>query len=269
MHAYDITGKPVYDQPTKKGAKNPTKPTSLANMKEQQLFPSVTEYIRMLSAPGLERYKQMQIVQACYHCPPIADEDLPTYQTHILESSGQDAKGAADLGTQIHDSLERYFTEPLLWKGTELLTMPNGAQVEEQEFVLPAVAKMGIENIKVTNTELVVVNPADGYAGKTDIVGSRHLKSLIADFKSTRTKPGKDIEPIETHPVQVAAYHKAVFGGDWENAIGANIYISTIEVGRVDIVTWDGPTLKRSWEIFEHCLDVFRWRTGYDARRDV
>jgi len=150
--------------------------------------------------------------------------------------------------------------------------MPNGALVPCGEFVLPAVAKIKELGLEVVDSEKVLVNPAYGYAGTTDLLWRRGTDSTtgILDYKSKRTKPGKPIEPIETHPVQIAAYIAAFWGKDWEYPIqphnrGYNVYISTTEVGRVDVAEWDYTTLKDSWEVFKHCLAIFRWR-HFDAR---
>lgn len=273
MHSYRIDGTPVHTQPTKsKTAKNPTRPTNLKDMEEQNLFPSVTEYLRMLSAPGLEQYKINEVIKACYRCPAIMDEDLDTYSKHIQEAAGMDSGGAAELGTAIHESLERYFKEPLLWKAEDPITMPNGQPVPCGEFVLPAVAKIEALGIKVIESEKVLVNPEYGYAGTTDVIWmSKDEKTCgILDYKSKRTKPGKPVEPTETHPVQIAAYIAAFWGKQLEwpiqnNHRGYNVYISTVEVGRVDVVEYDYAKLKEGWDVFKHCLALFRWR-NFDAR---
>jgi hypothetical protein len=71
MHAYTRDGTAVHYQATKPGAKNPTRPTSLKDIREQRLLPSVTEYTKMLSAPGLEQYKTLEVIHACYLNPPF------------------------------------------------------------------------------------------------------------------------------------------------------------------------------------------------------
>lgn len=71
MHAYRRDGTAVHYQQTKPGAKHPTRPTSLKDIRDQRLLPSVTEFTKMLSAPGLEEYKVYQTIQACYLNPPF------------------------------------------------------------------------------------------------------------------------------------------------------------------------------------------------------
>ena len=55
-HWYSLDGKACHTQATKKGAKNPTRPTNLKDAREQKLLPSVTAYTKMLASPGLERW---------------------------------------------------------------------------------------------------------------------------------------------------------------------------------------------------------------------
>lgn len=264
-HYYSKDGKPVYTVKTKKGARNPERPTEVKDAIELGLLPSVTEITKGLSAPGLVRYQLNQVVSACYHCPPIADEDLPTYSRHIMEKADMERESAATLGTDIHGSLEEYFSEPLLWKPGNLITMPNGAQVEACEFVIPAVRLMESMGIKVLEAETILVNLAIGYAGKTDIVGMFNNRPCIVDFKTTKTKPGKPVEPIETHCMQVAAYWAAKWGNEMRDAVGFNIYISSTEVGRVEAKTWGCEELYQDFGIFKKLIDIWTWRTGYNA----
>jgi hypothetical protein len=253
MHAYTHTGEARHTQPTKPGAKNPTRPTTIKDCKEQGLLPSVTEYLRVLSAPGLERYKMMEVAGFCFDRPPIGDENREEYIAFALERAGDDAGKAADLGTRIHEALENYY----LGKPIESDMLDYVAATTE------VVSSLGV---KVGGAETVLTNPEYGYAGTTDLM-IRHDGLGILDFKSKRTKPGQPCTPTETHPLQIAAYHMACYGEINDTDWGCNVYISTTEPGRVEVVKWDAQTLRTSWEAFQHCLALYRWRTGYDARK--
>ena len=276
MHAYTLAGEPRHYQETKKGAKNPTRPTTIKDIREQKLLPSVTDICKMLSAPGLEEYKIGQVIQACFEDTPSANEDISGYKRRIQEKAGADAAGAADLGTLIHNSLETYYARHDLWDGTTKVAMPDGREVPIREFVLPAVIEVDKLGIADKVCESVAVNAAAGYAGTVDLYGTRATNPrgdkqlVVADFKSKRTKPGQVVEPIETHPVQIAAYIAALDKPDWserkEPPEGYNIYISTTEIGRVDVVHYDTDTISRSQRIFEHLLALWRWRY-FDPRQ--
>jgi hypothetical protein len=273
MHAYTRDGVAVHEQPTKsKTAKNPTRPTNLKDIREQRLLPSVTEYTKMLSAPGLEQYKTLEVIHACYLNPPFPNEELQAYRGRITQLAGEDAAGAADLGTLIHASLEQYYTNHDAWDGTVAFLMPDGQAVPCREFVLPAVHKIEQLGITPLHHELRVVNSFEGYAGTCDLMGKYGNSLAVVDFKSKRTKPDVAVEPIETHPVQIAAYCHAqdlwdgyldiLFG---RGAMGVNIYISTTEVGRVDAVVYDNDTISRSFSVFLKLLALWRWR-HFDPR---
>lgn len=272
MHAYTRDGTAVHYQATKGGAKNPTRPTNLKDIREQRLLPSVTEFTKMLSAPGLEEYKTFQTIQACYLNPPFPNEELQAYRGRITQLAGEDAADAADLGTLIHASLEQYFVDHDSWDGTVTFAMPDGKPVPCREFVLPAVHKIEQLGITPLYHELRVVNSYEGYAGTCDLMGKYGDGLAIVDFKSKRTKPDVAVEPIETHPVQIAAYRYAsdLWTPDLrtlsdKGAMGANIYISTTEVGRVDAVTYSDDTLSRSHSVFQKLLALWRWR-HFDPR---
>ena len=275
MHAYTLAGEPRHYQETKKGAKNPTRPTTIKDIREQKLLPSVTDICKMLSAPGLEEYKIGQVIQACFEDTPSAGEDMLQYKRRIQEKAGQDAAGAADLGTLIHNSLETYYARHDEWEGTVKVAMADGREVPIREFVIPAaieVARLGLHDHAC---EEVVVNALQGYAGTVDLYGTRitnprgDKQLVVADFKSKRTKPGQVVEPIETHPLQIAAYIAALeqpFNSLNAPPEGYNIYISTTEIGRVDVVHYDTETISRSQRIFEHLLALWRWRY-FDPRQ--
>jgi hypothetical protein len=274
MHAYTLAGEPRHYQDTKKGAKNPTRPTTIKDIREQKLLPSVTDICKMLSAPGLEEYKIGQVIQACFEDTPSANEVFTNYKRRIQEKAGADAAGAADLGTTIHDSLETYLARHDEWYGTVKVSMPDGREVPIREFVIPAALEVDKLGLADKVCEAVVTNPELGYAGTVDLYGHRtadqagNKQLVVVDFKSKRTKPGVAVEPIETHPIQIAAYVGALTP-PWSmyfNAEGYNIYISTTEIGRVDVVHYSTDTISRSQRIFEHLLALWRWRY-FDPRQ--
>jgi len=268
MHAYTIAGDARHFQPTKsKSAKKKKRPTTLKDIEDQGLFPSVTEYCRVLSAPGLEEWKMQKVVEACFEDTPSAGEDLSNYKQRILKKSGEESSDAADLGTRIHASIESYLTNQETWNGNEAFIMPDGTQTEAWEFVLPVVSKLNDLGIVTEQSERVVVNPPYGYAGTVDLIGKREGDiSTIVDFKSKKTKAGVLVEAQETHPMQIAAYMAAYLKNDWiQLAEGYNIYISTTEIGRVEHVHYTHDQLMEAWRAFKHCLSLWEWRTGYSA----
>jgi hypothetical protein len=167
---------------------------------------------------------------------------------------------AADLGTQIHAAIEAHFKgEPV----TE----------EMQVYVRPTVAALEKAGITLLEHELRLVNTELGYAGTTDavMVDDAGNKGIL-DFKSRKTKLGQKCEPWETEPMQIAAYSAARFGNvddmrlshKYLNAShGVNVYISTTEPGRVEIVRYKGNELDDAWMAFQCALKLWQYLKGY------
>jgi hypothetical protein len=125
-----------------------------------------------------------------------------------------------------------------------------------QVFIQPTVAALEAAGIKIVQHELRLVNHAIGYAGTTDAVMIRDGQQGILDFKSRKTKAGVKCEPWETEPMQIAAYGVAKFGS--VPLCGANVYISTTEPGRVEIVAYDHNQMSNAWYAFQSV--VFLWQ---------
>jgi len=264
-HWYTKDGKACHTQPTKKGAKNPTRPTNIKDAKALGLFPSVSAYTKMLAAPGLERYKMMKVAEACYASPPHPGEEMAEYVQNMLEKSKEDGMGAADLGTQVHAAIEA------LLKGNEYenyeVEVANGHSCWISKLVEPAFNKIEEHGLNVINAELVLVNNAEGYAGTTDVVHRSKRGKGILDWKSKRTKEGEPIFPNETHPMQIAAYYVAAFNdSEFDDALCMNVYISTTEPGRVDVVRYEREQLIEAYKDFLCLTRLWRSQNNYDPR---
>jgi hypothetical protein len=271
-HWYTLDGKAAHSQVTKtKGAK-PTRPTTIADAKRLGLLPSVSAYTRMLAAPYLERYKMLEVAKACYNCPPSGEETYDDYARHILEKSGKDGSGAADVGTKVHAALDLYFTDTAAYNSCPDIQCQDGSVVPADSFVLPAVAKLKSMKLFVNKTESILVNAAYGYAGTTDMIFTKGEKCGILDFKTKRTKQDEPVIAGDTHCMQIAAYHAAFWGADdgepiGVNAVGYNVYISTTEIGRVDVVEYSRDELLEGWQAFKSCLQLYRYIKGFDPRK--
>jgi len=267
-HWYTRDGKPAHTQPTKKGAKNPFRATNIKDAKEFGLMPSVSAYTKMLAAPGLERYKMMKVAEACYASPPHPGEEMAEYVQNMLEKSKEDGMGAADLGTQVHAAIEA------LLKGNEYenyeVEVAHGHSCWISKLVEPAFNKIEEHGLNVINTELVLVNNAEGYAGTTDVKHRSAKGKGILDWKSKRTKEGEPIFPNETHPMQIAAYYVAAFNdSEFDDALCMNVYISTTEPGRVDVVRYEREQLIEAYKDFLCLTRLWRSQNNYDPRNSA
>ena len=267
-HWYTRDGKPAHTQPTKKGAKNPFRATNIKDAKEFLLLPSVSAYTKMLAAPGLERYKMMKVAEACYKSPAHPGEEMAEYVQNMLEKSKEDGMGAADLGTQVHAAIEA------LLKGNEYedyeVEVAHGHSCLISKLVEPAFAKIEELGLTIESAEVVLVNNAEGYAGTTDVKHRSAKGKGILDWKSKRTKEGEAVIPNETHPMQIAAYYVAAFNdSEFTDALCMNVYISTTEPGRVDVVKYDREQLIEAYKDFLCLTRLWRSQNNYDPRNSA
>lgn len=263
-HWYTRDGTPRHTQSTKKGAKNPTRPTTIKDAKEQKLLPSVSAYTKMLAAPGLERYKMMEVAKCCFNSPPHAGEEMDTYVQAMMEKSREDGKGAADLGTLIHAAIEKKALNEL-YDDVDVEVGMN--VVKLSALVDPAFETIDKLGLVVKQAEKVLVNNEEGYAGTSDVVHESANYFGILDWKSKRTKKGEDVWPSDTHPMQIAAYLQAAFPDtSWESARCYNVYISTTEPGRVDIVKYTPNQLIDAYIDFLALTRLWRSINKYDPR---
>lgn len=253
-HYYTAKGEPRHTQPTKKGAKNPERPTTMKDAKAQGLFPSVTEYIRLLANPGIERYKMLNLAKVCYESMPVYDETVEEWSAAVLEKSTKDAGDAADLGSSIHAAIESYYVH---------------GHYDEQwaVYVQPTTDLIHKIGLAVHEAEKVLVNAKEGYAGTADGIFTA-IEPLpfcgILDFKSQRFDEKPNSYP--SHVYQLAAYHMAEFGEILDDDCAYNIYISTTKPGLVAHVRHDAAALRHGWEVFQHLLALYRLTTGFDPR---
>ena len=259
MHWYERDGTPRHQVPNAKG--DGLRNTNINDAKRRGLLPSVSGITKMLASPGLEIYKLREVAKQCYLSPPYPEEKMDEYISSMLEKGKDDSKQAMDAGTVIHKAMEQWLTS-----GTydEASVEVNGETKSVGDFVIPASeALKGWEFVAV---EKVLVNLTGGYAGTTDLIANgEHGQRAIIDFKSKRTKPGKKIEPSKSHRMQLAAYSQAYWQGNGN--YWANLYISTTEPGRVQLLSYTADDMTASWHAFLCCRDLWIYTTGYDPRK--
>jgi len=270
-HYYTQDGKPCHTQPTKKGAKNPDRPTDVRDARRLNLFPSITGITAMLANDSLTRYKQMMIAEEAFKRPPIGGEDLEEYTNFLIDKASTPAKEAAELGSKIHALLEAYGKgDPVDLTAT--LTFPStNRKVSVEDVIEPVVARVVELGITALGHEVVAVNTEYGYAGTLDMPWSTEDALGLVDYKTSKTKPGEPVIPRLSHAMQLAAGLCAFSGNmiTFGKATRAqNIFISTTEPGRVDVIEYNGAELAEAWEAFQACLVLWRVVNKHDPRKE-
>jgi len=261
-HWYTRDGQSAHTQPTKsKTAKNPTRPTTIRDAKAQGLLPSVTSILKLVHNEPLQRWKVRKVAETCFNRPPIGDESLETYTDFVLSKAFDEADEAAELGNRIHNCIE-----------SRLKSTDKSFDQDVINYADAALAKVRELGVIITQSEFVTCNRHYGYAGTTDLAFTAdHCITGILDFKSKRTVPGEPIVPSFGHAAQIAAYYSSAWPQIWKSsgfneAVGYNIYISTTEPGRIEVVKYDQHQLQTEWDMFLNVCAIWRYKNSYDPR---
>jgi hypothetical protein len=106
MHWYGQDGSPQY---TLIGANGKERPPTLRDARKLGLVPSVTSVIRCAAAPGLERWKQEQVLMAALTLPRRPDEPEADWLRRVVQDSQEQGRRAAERGTAIHAAIQGHY----------------------------------------------------------------------------------------------------------------------------------------------------------------
>lgn len=223
-HWYSTTGEPRYEILGK--TTNKMRPVTIRDAKENNWVPSVTNILKLLHKEALVNWMIEQAVLACLTAPRKEGEAIDAFVERVLheeKQQSQEAKLAADKGTEIHNALEDYFL------GQEVAP-------DIRPWILPVAEEIAATGNLVAAEKILV---GDGYAGKTDLIIDSPECWWLWDFKSTKTLPDlRKGGAYPEHRLQLSAYAKAyeeLIAGDPQPPKPirtANAYISTVEEGK-------------------------------------
>ena len=250
-HWYNADGKPNHTQKTKDGDE---RPTTLRDARKLHLIPSVTNILGVMSKDALTTWKVNQGILAALANPKTKEESEDAYCRRISATSMEQVVEAADLGSRIHKAIEAYIKDG---------EQPEGDMIPYVDPVIKWLHKTGI---RVTASEKILVNTRWGYAGTCDILFKYGNHGFgVLDFKTRKTEEGKKVRSWESEPMQLAAYAATEYGQDHlDDALIANVVISTTEPGRVEVVKHADPF--DHFKAFLNCAALWRYLKGYDPR---
>jgi len=257
-HWYGADGRPCHNMPRKSG--DGERATTIRDAKSLGLFPSVTNILGIFAKPGLDNWKLEQVALASMRLSRTEGESDEYLCKRIIEDAFQQVEDAANLGSRIHDALDKYF---------------EGEPIAEEiyPYVKPFIEWKQEHQLRFDEREIVVVNHEHGFAGRADIFFSWQAKSGkrgigILDIKSRKTKPGEAVRAYDEHVFQLAAYAATHYGEALlPQVLAANAVISTTEVGRMEIIKHDPQRLAGAFRAFCSACDVWRFVKGYDPRQ--
>jgi hypothetical protein len=245
-HWYSLDGKPCHTVPTKDGGDK--RNTTLRDARKLNLLPSVTNIIGILDKPQLTKWKMREVAKAAIAIPgPQGEEPVERFADRAIEAAMSQVSDAADLGTKIHDAIEN------LMRGSA-----EQPSEEMRPYVKPVLDWMRQVGVKVTHSEIVLVNAVHGFAGRVDALftwGDGMGKMGILDFKTKKTKEGEKVEAYDEHVLQLAAYAATHYGATHlQHVVAANLFISSTEPGRLEVVKHDKAKLVAAYEAFSRCV---------------
>ncbi len=235
-HWYDKEGKPQYTYTNSKGG---TSNTTLREAKKFGYVPSVTTVIKILAAPGLEKWKMNEMMEAAATEPWLETDTDATWIAKVTEQSKRKATEAAERGTLAHGQIEKFLL---------------GEPYEDVEMVERVKEAMSSNSIDITkgHAEKSFAHPM-GYGGKIDNFGD----SWVLDFK-TKAKIEDDKKLVyDEHYMQLAAYGQGV----GVKGRFLNVFIG-IEDKKVAVVEHKQEDIDRGWELFVLCLCIWKLKSG-------
>ena len=230
-----------------------TRPTTIKDARVHHLYPSVTSILGVFAKPGLETWKIKQAIAAAGRIPKQPAESEEYWIQRVMDAAFAQVEAAADLGSGIHEALD-------------LMLSGESYDSKYVPFVLPIKEWVKLSGITFIAREAVLVNRAEGYAGRVDALFTygKEGKGII-DWKTRKTKPGEKVTPYDGQGMQLAAYAAAHYGPEaLPKVLAANVYISSTEPGRMEVCKHEN--LPELYETFIHACAIWRSLKGYDPR---
>jgi hypothetical protein len=250
-HWYDREGNPAYSVIGKNGN---LRPTTLRDARTNNLCPSVTTIIGVAAKPGLDTWKQQQVLLAALTLPRELNEPEQTWLERVMQDSKATGRIAADRGTAIHATIQAFFEGALIPEA-----MPMCRPVEEA--------------IKTHFGPLLLLPELSfahtlGFGGKADLVAkSRHdFDGVCIDIKTKETEDISKADIWPEHAMQLAAYRH---GFNMPKARCANVFVGykmvngVTQFTGVKVVEHEPEDLDRSWLMFTKLLEFWQLKNNY------
>ena len=240
MHFYTKDGKTAYEVQTSDGKK--TRPTTVRDARKNGWVPSVTTVISQIAKPGLDYWKQTQLLDVVENNPDLIGKSL-AWKENVIQISNKENSKYSEAGTKIHDKLEKFYKTYQL-------------DESDRELLLPVIEAVGsIYKTKSWEPEKSFVSK-EGFGGKIDMW---HADGYIIDFKTkTGPKVGKS-SLYKDYAMQLAAYRR----GTQISALCYNIVISSTHPGEIYIHKWSEEELEVAEQQFMLLLEYWKLTNNY------
>ena len=236
-HWYGQDGSPQYTVTAKDGQQ---RPTTLRDARKLNLVPSVTTILKVAAKPGLDVWKNEQLLLAALTLPRVPGETEKEFIARVITDSKATGKLAAEQGTRIHESIEQWYD--------------GNKNVEHRETAMRF--EEAVFNHFKTHphqpwlTERSFTSPM-GFGGKVDLYcePDEHAPTgIVLDAKSKEFGPDDKVEGYDENCMQLSAYRN---GLGLPHARCANVFASRTHPGLIKVVEWSEEELQTGWEMFK------------------
>lgn len=206
-HFYCKDGRPFYE--IEKADGSGLRPVTVRDAFKAGAYRSVTNVLSMLAKPGLDYWKQEQVILASLTLPRLPGETEHDFAERVIVDSEAQAKKAAEAGTRLHELAAGWLT-------TGRIPAPDSEERLLAPFQAWCQSNLFPDNGLAAPPESVLLNHVLGYAGRLDIP-ARMVDSSVAiiDIKTQDVaRDAKDQPKPEFYPewpIQLAAYSRCIF----------------------------------------------------------
>lgn len=240
-HWYARSGEPMYEVAARDGS---MRAATLRDARKHGWYPGVTSIIKCAAAPGLEKWKQDQVLMAALTLPRIDGESNDQLCARILADSQEQGRKARDRGTEIHAAIQGHYEgkppSEELWPFVKGVSERLAANFGDRPWI----------------AEKPCAHPL-GFGTKSDL----HCDAVI-DFKGSEFTED-DLHTLKTwdeHAMQLAATREAL------HLVGAPcaiVYVSRTVPGLAKVCYIDEPELARGWDMFRGLLNYWKANRNY------
>jgi hypothetical protein len=181
--------------------------------------------------------------------PRAPEETEESFISRIQSDSKEQAKAAAERGSEVHAALESFF------ETRHVTSKFSGAVLGTESQIVKVFGDLE------WSTEKSFGHPL-GFGGKVDLHSSDG-NGVVIDFK-TKEFTSDQVEKVQgydEHLMQLGSYR---VGLDLPDARCANVFVSVTEPGLVVIREWSQEDLKRGWLMFESLLNYWYAKSGLE-----
>lgn len=228
------TGEPRYTIIGKNGKE---RNTTIRDAREHGYVPSVTTIMRLAAAPGLVRWQIGNAVMSALTLTRNEGESDEDYINRILRDSEEQARKARERGTEIHASIEKWFSGTIPTDDKWLKWADEAGDAVADWVGHPR-----------WDAERSFASPL-GFGGKLDL----SAPGFVVDFKTTE-KPDAKLWP--EHRMQLSAYR---MGLGMPEARCAICYVLTTEP-KAWVIEVSQEELQQGWEEFSALLAFWKAR---------